>query len=1038
MASSETAPRSSSIDLITYLDRKAKRGIVRWLWAGLLLVCFACPAWALDPNRLVSEYVREGWDAERGFPGGSVHAIAQTPDGYLWLGSENGLVRFDGLNFRLFNHRNSPGLPDAPIIDLMTDAEGNLWVRPQSRNMLLFYRDEVFHDVMPQLDSTHSSNGVTAMCRGTKGEAVFALLGTGIIAYSQGIFSNLTPVRNLPNLLTISMAVTADSRLWMGTSAGLFFVSEGKTVPFERQLPDKKINSLLAGPGRELWIGTDNGVVRWNPDASSLTEVSDLPTRIQTLAMITDRDSNVWIGASSGLLRLNDGGVAALEGGNRGSATPANAIFEDREGNLWIGNTRGIERMRSSAFMTYRVSGDPSSEGNGAVYVDADGRTWFAPLAGGLFWRSRGQTGQVRYQGLDHDVVYSLAGSGGELWIGRRLGGLTHLMYKDGAFTTQTYTHSAGLVQDSISAVHLSRDGTVWAGSTSRGLSRFKDGRFTTYTAGSTLTSNAVTCILESSDGTMWFGTANGLNSMSKGTWAQYGSMDGLPPGRVNCLSEDSNGSVWIGTDDGIAVLYSGHIQAPREAPASLREPILGLAGDRNGELWISTTNHIIRVSTEKLLGGVIADNDVREFGVADGLASVEGVRRHKSVVADRFGRIWFSTYHGLSVVDPSQIGEASVPAMALVEGITPDGIPVDIHRAVKISSARQRITFSYAGLSLAVPERVRFRYRLDGFDQDWSDPVSTREAVYTNLSPGSYRFRVIASNSVGQWNSNEASLAFEIEPLFWQTWWFKVCCAVVLMLAVFAFFSLRLRQVTARLNVRFEERLAERTRIAQELHDTLLQGFLSASMQLDVAADHLPANLPEKPQISRILELMRQVIEEGRNAVTGLRSPAGGVPSDLEDAFSTVPQELVLDEHIGFRVIAEGRKRPLHPVIRDEIYRIGREALVNAFRHSRAKHIEVEVEYAVSQFRVLVRDDGRGIDSKVLESGREGHWGLPGMRERAEAIGGRLMVWSRAGSGTEIELSLPGHVAFETQHFRLPNALFRRRRKTAERQTPD
>jgi len=254
-------------------------------------------------------------------------------------------------------------------------------------------------------------------------------------------------------------------------------------------------------------------------------------------------------------------------------------------------------------------------------------------------------------------------------------------------------------------------------------------------------------------------------------------------------------------------------------------------------------------------------------------------------------------------------------------------------------------------------------------------------------------------------------------------------------MLATFAFFRLRLRQVTARLNVRFEERLAERTRIAQELHDTLLQGFLSASMQLDVAADQLPANLPEKPQISRVLELMGQVIEEGRNAVRGLRSPAGGAPPDLEDAFSTVPKELGLDEHIGFRVVAEGRKRPLHPVIRDEVYRIGREALVNAFRHSRAKHIEVEVEYAASQFRVLVRDDGRGIDPRVLESGRDGHWGLPGMRERAEAIEGRLMVWSRAASGTEIELSVPSHVAFQTQRLRFGDALFRRRRRLDDEQ---
>src|SRR5262249_6856013 len=245
---------------------------------------------------------------------------------------------------------------------------------------------------------------------------------------------------------------------------------------------------------------------------------SDLPARIQTLAMIRDRDSNVWIGASNGLLRLNTGGgVASLEAGYRGSAAPVNAIFEDREGNLWVGTTRGIERLRGTAFITYPVSGDPSSEGNGAVYVDGDGRTWFAPLGGGLFWRSRGQTGQVRDQGLDGDAVYSLDGSRGGLWIGRQRGGLTRLRYKAGAFTGETYTQAAGLVQNSSCAVHTSRDGTIWAGSISGGLSRFKDGKFTTYTAQSGLTSNAVTCILESSDGTMWFGTANGLTSLSKG-----------------------------------------------------------------------------------------------------------------------------------------------------------------------------------------------------------------------------------------------------------------------------------------------------------------------------------------------------------------------------------------------------------------------------------------------------------------------------------------------------------------------------------------
>ncbi|HWX40482.1 MAG TPA: two-component regulator propeller domain-containing protein, partial [Blastocatellia bacterium] len=746
---------------------------------------------------------------------------------------------------------------------------------------------------------------------------------------------------------------------------------------------------------------------------------------------------NVWIGAASGLLRLNAGGAASLDGGEHGPAGPVNAVFEDREGNLWIGTARGLERLRGSAFMTYPVSGEGSPEGNGAVYVDAEGRTWFAPLSGGLFWRRRGQTGQVKGRitegGLDRDIVYSLTGSAGELWIGRQRGGLTRLRYKDGSVTGETFTRASGLAQNSIYAVHQSRDGTIWAGSVSGGLSRLKEGKFTTYKVANGLASDAVTCILEGSDGTMWFGTANGMSSLSQNTWSQYGSLDGLPPGRVNCLSQDSSGSIWIGTDNGIAVLYSGQIQAPREAPDSLREPLLGLAADRNGGLWISTSNKVLWVSADKVLSGVIRESDVREFGPADGLNSTEGVRRDRSVVTDPLGRVWFSTYGGLSVVDPSRAAKNSVPAIVRIEGITSDGSPVDMRSGVNISSAHQRITFSYAGLSLSVPERVRFRYRLDEFDQGWSDPVSIREAVYTNLSPGSYRFRVMASNGDGEWNSAEATLGFEIEPVFWQAWWFRICCGAALALAAFAFFRFRVLQVTRRLNVRFEERLAERTRIAQELHDTLLQGFLSASMQLHVAADQFPEHSPERSRLDRIIELMGQVIEEGRNAVRGLRSPSGGGPFDLEHAFSAVPQELALKEQIGFRVIVEGRKRALHPVIRDEVYRIGREALVNAFRHSRAKSIEVEVEYSARQFRILVRDDGCGIDPQVLRSGREGHWGLPGMRERAEAMGARLMLWSRAAAGTEVELSVPGHIAFQGQPSRLGWAVFKRRRPKGE-----
>ncbi len=331
----------------------------------------------------------------------------------------------------------------------------------------------------------------------------------------------------------------------------------------------------------------------------------------------------------------------------------------------------------------------------------------------------------------------------------------------------------------------------------------------------------------------------------------------------------------------------------------------------------------------------------------------------------------------------------------------------------VRIPPARQRFTLGYIGVSLSAPDRVKYRYMLDGFDRGWSEPTAAREAVYTNLSPRSYRFRVIARNPDGVWNSAGTAIGFEIDPVFWQTWWFRCSVVLACILAFAAVYRFRLHQLATQLSVRFEERLAERTRIAQDLHDTLLQGFLSASMQLHVAVDRLPADSPAKPSLGHVLELMGQVIHEARNAVRGLRLPESA-SLDLEQAFSRIQHELRIAEETGFKIIVDGEPRPLHPVLRDEVYRIGREALVNAFRHSRATIVEVELEYSTKHFRILVRDNGCGIDSQVLQSGREGHFGLSGMRERAERIGARLRLWSRPEAGTEVEMTVPGDVAFQ------------------------
>jgi len=411
---------------------------------------------------------------------------------------------------------------------------------------------------------------------------------------------------------------------------------------------------------------------------------------------------------------------------------------------------------------------------------------------------------------------------------------------------------------------------------------------------------------------------------------------------------------------------------------------------------------------------GSIRESDVREFSTADGLPGTESFARFRSIVTDPLGRIWLSLNGGIAVANPSTLSHPPVPALVHIESISGDGRLIDKAGRVRVPPDVRRVTIGFAGLSLATPERVRYRYRLDGYDRDWSEPTASREAAYTNLGPGPYRFRVIASNSEGVWDSAEAVAGFDVEPSFWQTWWFRSSVVAACALCIVLVYRFRLQQVTRNINLRFEERLGERTRIAQELHDTLLQGFLSASMQLDVAVDSLPPDSAVRPRLARVLELMRQVVDEGRNAVRGLRS-SNSAATDLAKALSEVRGEFQAHA-AGFRVLVEGRPTPLIPVVGEEAYRIGREALVNAFRHSKARNIEVEIEYTSDRVRVRVRDDGCGIDPKVVKSGREGHWGLPGMHERAEQIGARLTLWSRPNSGTEVELSIPARVAFESR----------------------
>jgi signal transduction histidine kinase len=777
-------------------------------------------------------------------------------------------------------------------------------------------------------------------------------------------------------------------------------------------LPDDKINALLPGAGSELWIGTDNGLARWNGVEVTRAGLPGPLDHVGVLAMARDRASNVWIGTASGeLLRINGSGVASFDPQDRMRRGAVSAVFEDRDGNLWIGTSRGIERLRDGAFTTYSSAQGLPDGSYGPVYAGAE-RTWFAGLEGGLYWMQGSHVEPVQQAGLAGDVVYSIAGGpDGEVWVGRQHGGLTRLRVTGDGVSAVTFTQRDGLAQNNVYAVHHARDGAVWAGTLSGGVSRFKDGVFTTFTTADGLPSNTVAAILESADGRIWLATPTGVAAQLDKGWQRFATSDGLPSDEINTLFEDSVHDVWVGTSAGLATIREGRV-VPLQLPAELRAPVLGIAEDRLGWLWIVTNEHLMRVNREHLAAGSLTTGDLRDYTTLDGLLGREGVKRHRSVAIDPRGRIWLAMNRGLSMADPARLDVRGLDAPVHVEDLTADGRALDRRGDVRVPSGRQRVTLSYTGINLGGPERVLFRSRLDGFDHDWSEPSTARQVTYTNLAPGGYRFHVIASNGDGLWGATEAALAFTVAPAWWQTSWFRLSAIAGLAAMGWGLYRVRVRQVARQLNVRFEERLAERTRIAQELHDTLLQGFLSASMQLHVVADRLPEDSPAKPPLARVLDLMRRVIDEGRNAVRGLRSTSSPL-HDLEQAFSGISGELGGGKQPEYRVIVEGRARPLNPIIRDEVYRIGREALVNAFRHADAERVELELEYGSSALRMLVRDNGRGIDEHVLQAGSDGHWGLPGMRERAQRIGARFKVWSRPEAGTEIELSVPGHIAF-------------------------
>lgn len=1021
--------------------------LLKFANAVLALVCCKGLALAVDPSRTFSQYVQEYWGVDRGFPNETVSSIAQTRDGYLWIGTDKSLIRFDGLNFQKFQQAIPASFPIGAVQSLVSDGQGNLWILLPTTKLLRY------HDGMFEVVRGEAENGVTAIGSGPSNEILVSSLAMGTLSYNGTDFVSMSS-RDLPTGIqasdpipitspsstaawstglkphrlagpgsaVISIESTDDGGIWLGTEdGGLFYLKEGR-LSWVENLAGAKITSILPIESSELWIGTSRGLLRWNGSKLTRAGVPLALKRSKVLSLIRDRHANIWVGTNQTVVCISSAGNNPRVSAIPSSFGPVRALFEDREGNIWIGGVHGLRRLRDSLFVTYSIDG-PHSQSTGAVYVDPEDRTWVAPIGGGLRCLKGKKQEWVTAAGLNHDIVYSIAGGErDELWLGRQRGGLTHLRYVQGALTAKTYTQADGLAQNSVYAVYRSRNGTIWSGTLSGGVSALHDGNFTRYKTANGLASNTVSSIAEGADGSMWFGTPSGLSVLSNNAWRTYSVRDGLASADVNCLLMGSTGVLWIGTADGLAFLKGGKVQVPQNIPGSLREPIFGIAEDGNGELWIATASHILQVSASRLAENMLQEPDIREYTLSDGLQGKEGVKRFRSVITDPKGCVWLSTNRGLSVVNLPRGPDRSTSALVHIVGVSADGNAFDLAEPLRVPPAKARITFRFVGLSLKNPGRVRYRYRLDSFDQGWSEATVNREATYGNLLPGSYRFHVIASNSDGIWNGTEATIGFDVQPTLVQMRWFRATLLLCAALVTLAIYRLRVHHLTGLLNLRFEERLAERTRIAQELHDTLLQSFQGLVLRFQSANQIILANPSEaKKALEGALQRADQALTASRKAIEGIRSDSFS-DRDIERALGVLINQLAADSDVTkgkqstTSVIVEGQPRNVHPWACEEICKIAREALRNAFIHGNAQHIELEIAFSKTFLRLRLRDDGVGIDPTVLDRGvRAGHWGLAGMNERAKRLRGHLCMWSKPNEGTEVEVTIPASTAFES-----------------------
>jgi signal transduction histidine kinase/ligand-binding sensor domain-containing protein len=988
---------------------------------------------ALQPGLSLSQLQHAAWKTGDGAPA-DIWALTQSPDGFLLLGTGSGVYRFDGVIFERIVTLNNSDLAFRNVTALMSLPSQELWIG--------YYAGGVSHLKDGVLTNFTQMDGVpggwvTSFAQEKDGTLWVAAI-EGLGRFANGRWETVSSSWNYSGHSAHWVLLDRVGTLWVAGGDTVAFLRKGSRRFEDTEIRGGYASTLTLAPDGTVWLAGESLAPRPLAKGGILIAPPVASTKLNpTKRLLFDTEGVIWatdalrggIYRSTELVRdpdsaaqgsLNKSEVFTESSGL--TSDKAVPILEDREGNVWVGTSLGLDRFRATPFVfesrvaaNSRMGYSFAAEPDGTVWISSDNEVF----------RAHGPNLELVTH-LPTRIRSAYRDLSGVLWLGTEKG-LFKLSKQEQEFVPLPPS-SPAIQYEYVHAISSDGEQGLWISVINRGLLRLRDGVWEVPASPLNLGSKAPTALWTDGAQRQWFGYSDGTVLMREGANTRvYSSNDGLRVGPIT-LMRDSGSGMLVAGEWGLAQLHGNQFQTLSASRSDVLSGISGIIVDERNDIWLNGNRGVVHMTASDLADAFHKpQSELRYelYDVHDGLLGYAQQNEGASAIAGGDGRLWFATSHGVTWMDPAHRPRNQVAPDVVIRNLQVDGRNYPTAGVIELPRSAQSLRIDYTALSLVAPERVSFLYKLEGADDAWRYAKNDRSVRFANLRPGRYTFRVTASNNDGVWSKAGTSIRFVIPPAYYQTPGFLFALALFFVGLLWLLYYVRMRQITERQRQRIEQsmedRFSERTRIARDLHDTLLQSLQGSLLRYQVAHELLPEHPREaKQDLGKAIDQTVRAISDGRNAVQGLRSFKADT-NDLADSIKTFVEELALDSSPGERVFhvgLQGTPQPLQGAVLDEIYEIAAESLRNARHHSQATRIEVDLNYDYDQLRLRIRDNGIGIDPAYLDGqGATGHFGLRGMRERAELVGGRLAIWSAPSAGAEIELNIPAARAYVGAH---------------------